>query len=230
MMELTPPTPDSPPPPPLAAPTPVPASHQRILSPWPKRWEYALAFILGICVVIMVQSAWKLLQAPEPLQLTAGQIDLNQADINTLKQLPGVGAGLAARIVDHRSKHGPFQRVDDLKAVHGVGPTTLERLRTIVTVSLHGNQSESVAPSPQSSRSTAKAAPGELIDLNHATREQLMSLPGIGPALADRILEERSAQGDFNTVQDLGRIRGIKAKTIEKIAPFVKVIKLEKGA
>lgn len=61
------------------------------------------------------------------------------------------------------------------------------------------------------------------IDLNTAGPEELEALPGIGPALARRICEDREANGLFRSVRDLDRVRGIGPATIERIAPFVRV-------
>jgi len=64
----------------------------------------------------------------------AGPLDLNRATAQELEKLPGIGPVLAQRIVDWREKHGPFKSVDDLLAVPGIGPKTLENLRDKVTV------------------------------------------------------------------------------------------------
>lgn len=195
---------------------------------WPRLWEQSLAFALGICVVIMAQSLWKLLKAPVPLMQTAGIIDLNYADAVILKQLPGVGPQLADRIVDHRTRNGPFGKVEDLQTVQGIGPATLERLKHFVVVT------GMMPPAPQREmqplRSGPKATPVNSIDLNLASVQELMTLPGIGPALAGRIIEDRQNHGPFQSVNDLSRIRGIKAKTIEKLAPFVHVKNAPPGA
>jgi competence ComEA-like helix-hairpin-helix protein len=61
-------------------------------------------------------------------------IDINQASVEDLTRLPGVGPALASRIVKARADGGPFTRVDDLRRVRGVGPAALERLRAHVTV------------------------------------------------------------------------------------------------
>jgi competence protein ComEA len=56
-------------------------------------------------------------------------VDLNRASAAELDRLPGIGPVLAARIVLHRSQHGPFHSVGELLAVPGIGPRLLERLR-----------------------------------------------------------------------------------------------------
>jgi len=203
--------------------TPLPVTPRVSSWSWPRSWEFALAFTLGVCVVIMVQSAWKLIQPPVPMTQTTMGVDLNSADVGTLRQLPGVGPNLAARIVDHREKNGPFAKVDDLKAVHGVGPATLERLRQVVMVSTGESTPDSPPREIQPLRSGPKTTPSAPIDINLASKEQLMTLPGIGTTLADRILTERNEHGAFNTVDDLTRVRGIKGKTLEKLLPYVTV-------
>jgi competence protein ComEA len=71
--------------------------------------------------------------APAPVPL-ASPVDLNRAGPAELDALPGLGPVLAERIVEHRRRHGRFERVEDLLAVRGVGPRLLERLRPRVRV------------------------------------------------------------------------------------------------
>ena len=61
------------------------------------------------------------------------------------------------------------------------------------------------------------------IDLNTADTDTLQRLPGIGPALAERIVKDRAANGPFATVDDLTRVEGIGEKTVEAIRPYVTV-------
>lgn len=61
-------------------------------------------------------------------------VDLNRASAAELEQLPGIGPSLAAAIVTWRTDHGPFERVDDLLDVPGIGPAKLATLADHVTV------------------------------------------------------------------------------------------------
>ena len=63
-----------------------------------------------------------------------GLLDLNQASAAELATLPGIGPVKAQAIVDYRQEHGPFQRMEDLLLVSGIGSTTLEEVRDLVAV------------------------------------------------------------------------------------------------
>ena len=66
-----------------------------------------------------------------------------------------------------------------------------------------------------------KRPPAKPIDLNRATKSQLEELPGIGPAMAQRILEFREKSGPFEHVTDLRAIRGIGRKRFDAIRHYV---------
>ncbi len=68
----------------------------------------------------------------------------------------------------------------------------------------------------------AAAAPGP-VDINTATSEQLQVLPGIGPALAGRIVQHREQHGPFRTAGDLRDVSGIGEKRFQDLAPLVTV-------
>jgi len=58
----------------------------------------------------------------------SGPISLSRADQATLETLPRIGPATAERIIAWREEHGPFQSVEDLLAISGIGPATLEGL------------------------------------------------------------------------------------------------------
>ena len=61
-------------------------------------------------------------------------ININTADLETLDALPGVGESRGAAIIDHRELYGPFQKVEDVLDVMGVGEETYEKIKDLVTV------------------------------------------------------------------------------------------------
>ncbi len=68
----------------------------------------------------------------------------------------------------------------------------------------------------------------EPLDLNRATLDELIALPGIGPVLARRIIEYREAHGGFQSVEELLEIRGIGPKKLAQIKERLLVGALEK--
>jgi competence protein ComEA len=62
--------------------------------------------------------------------------------------------------------------------------------------------------------------PADAIDINRATLEELQRLPGIGPKLSQRIIDER-AKGHFQSVEDLRRVSGIGPRTVERLRPYI---------
>jgi competence protein ComEA len=74
---------------------------------------------------------------------------------------------------------------------------------------------------PKSPKSTSKQTPEKPIDINRATPKELQQLPGVGPAMAERILQYRKENQGFASVADLNNVSGIGPKKFEKIKPFV---------
>jgi competence protein ComEA len=86
------------------------------------------------------EAAFDLASSKAPLDAAAlaaatapEKINVNTADAEALCKLPGVGACFAGRIVAYREEHGPFARPEDLAAVRGIGPKTVEKLKPYVT-------------------------------------------------------------------------------------------------
>lgn len=63
-----------------------------------------------------------------------GIVNLNSATASELDALPGVGPATAKAIIDHRTKKGPFTKVEDLLNVAGIGPSKLAAMRDQVAV------------------------------------------------------------------------------------------------
>ena len=70
--------------------------------------------------------------------LTEGEppqkVDINRAEVWLLQSLPGIGEVRAQAIVDYRQQNGPFQNINELVKVEGIGTATYEQIRHLITV------------------------------------------------------------------------------------------------
>jgi competence protein ComEA len=73
--------------------------------------------------------------APKPAASEARPVDINTADASALESVPGIGKSLSQRILAFRDKNGPFQSVDDLLKIQGIGEKSIQKLRPYLTVS-----------------------------------------------------------------------------------------------
>jgi len=74
-----------------------------------------------------------------PGLLWAGPVNVNTADATTIaRELKGVGMSRARAIVAYREQHGPFEDLDDLLAVDGIGPRIIEQNREFILLDARG--------------------------------------------------------------------------------------------
>ena len=75
-------------------------------------------------------------------------------------------------------------------------------------------------PQNQTTETPAPSTP-ELLNINTASTKELQTLPNIGAKMAQRIVDYRTQNGKFTSVDDLQNVKGIGAKTLEKVKPFI---------
>jgi len=75
----------------------------------------------------------------------------------------------------------------------------------------------------KSQKTSQSSAENGKINLNYADANQLESLPGIGPAYAQKIIQYRETEGGFATIEEIMEISGIGEKTFEKIKDLITV-------
>lgn len=110
--------------------------------------------------------------------------------------------------------------VSDGEQIHVFDRETAARLREEGAIPAPAAHPDSGAGSGGTA-GTGAAAPGGYVSINSASAEQLTALSGIGPALAQRIIEWREAHGRFESVDQLLEVSGIGAKTLEKFRDSV---------
>ena len=118
-------------------------------------------------------------------------------------------------------------------------PTSFTQEHGVVAESREGSKPEipsgsggvaTVSPSPVASLAdqpstvpASKRSHKGLLDLNRATGQDFDALPGVGPKLAERIMEYRQSVGVFRSLDELRAVKGIGKKKFERIRPLVTV-------
>jgi competence ComEA-like helix-hairpin-helix protein len=209
----------------------------RLVRPDPGRDQAAVAAVApDLADGDPVRQAARSRQAEERARpLAPGErVDVDRATAEDLARLPRVGPALARRIVEERDAHGPFRGLAGLARVAGIGPRLLGALEGHVlfggAISAPGvgagtGERGAAVPGIGGGAAAADAAPSRLVAVacpervavNRASAAQLICLPGIGPALAARIVAERTARGNFSSVADLARVRGLGSKRRERL-------------
>lgn len=89
------------------------------------------ALMLILCVTVAGFASDPVFAADQDV---VAAVNVNQASVAELQVLPGVGPALAERIVAYREAMGPFETVDQLASVKGIGDRKLEKIRPSVTL------------------------------------------------------------------------------------------------
>jgi len=87
-----------------------------------------------------------------------------------------------------------------------------------IALSAPALSAQTKAPTPQAA-ATATAP----VNLNTATAEQLATIPGVGPKMAERIIDYRQKNGGFKKVEDLMNVSGVGEKSFLKMKPLITV-------
>ncbi len=197
----------------------------------PKRWPLLpllVSLLLGgVLGVIGTKTFWPSEAAPPLVIATAAPIPTM-----TPTATPGPILVYVSGAVRYPAVYRlpPGSRVNAIIKAAG-GPTTAADLRhlNLAAPLVDGQQvhvpanNEVCPPSPVAlvttplSTITKKAKSDGKVDINHASVVELETLPGVGPAMAARIIAGRP----YSKVEDLKRVKGIGDKTLEKLQPFV---------
>ncbi len=161
------------------------------------------------------------------LAVKSGRLDPNKATASQLEALPGIGPSKAEAIIYYRTHYSEFIHLSDLENVHGIGPKTVQRLEPFLTL----EEKPKIIPAPgqeqvgKGSESTLQVAhregssslelPPARVAVNKAGLLELQNLKGVGPVIAQRILEYRTLNGPIRNSRDLMNVKGIGPKTVE---------------
>lgn len=145
-------------------------------------------------------------------------VDVNTADATALETLPGIGPSKAEAILAYRSEHGPFTTLADLDAVSGIGPSTLENIKDMVSFGAPAaGATRAAAPpatTPAAVAPATSAAGGCPVNINSADASGLTNLPGVGASRAATIVQYRADNGPFASCDGLDSVSGIGPATL----------------
>jgi competence protein ComEA len=183
----------------------------------------AVLGLAAVCAACLLVTGWVLLHphqavappppdlpvaaAPLPVPTPAGLV----VDVGGRVRRPGlVTLPVGSRVADAIRAAGGVVRQADLALVNLAAKVSDGQL---LLIGIPGATSGDVGA----------AGAGGLVNLNTATADALDALPGIGPVLAQRIIDWRGAHGGFSSVKDLDQVSGIGDSIYAEISPLVTV-------
>lgn len=200
-----------------------------------RRGVRALAAVAVVVVLVAALLAWRSRPRVEPLP----EPSLSQVADSTvaLGPIPSSGAAEVVVAVGGKVRRpglvqlAPGARVADaLQAAGGAHPgvdvAPLNLARKVVDgelIMVGVTLPPGAAPTAPAGAAGNPAAAGGLVNLNTAALADLDTLPGVGPVLAQRILDARDTQGGFKAVADLRKVDGIGAARFEQLKDLVTV-------
>lgn len=158
---------------------------------------------------------------------TSSVIDINTASLEELQTLPGIGPSKARAIIEYREKQ-QFSKIEDIMNVPGIGEKTFERLKDRIKVSTPDtqpvqNNNQALVANNVVNQQTNEFQTTRKIDINTAGIEELQKLPGIGPTKAQEIINYRTKNGPFRSIDEIMNVKGIGKKTFEKMKDMITI-------
>jgi competence protein ComEA len=156
---------------------------------------------------------------------------LSQSKLDVLKDKITFGQTTAKAKKTKKKKSHTTNTVDTATSP---APAASAPAATATTTSSTDHNSSSYSSSKKSTKSSAsgtgsssssakKLAPGEKININTASAEELDRLPGIGKSKAQAIIDYRNQNGDFKSLEDIQKVKGIKSGEYSKIKDFIEL-------
>ena len=142
--------------------------------------------------------------------------DINTANVTVLQRVKGIGRTKAQAIIDYRNQHGPFQSLDELTQVKGIGAATVENFRTAEFCVQGANSAAEIQGSqPNSAVNDSTVNSNNCDNINTANATDLQRVNRIGVVKAQAIIAYRDQHGPFQSLDQLTRVRGIGPATLE---------------
>lgn len=191
----------------------------------------ALTGVLIVAAVAVAFGVWRFWPAaPEP------EIPFDAAPLKAAEDAEREPTEIVVHVAGAVVQPGvyrlaPGSRVDDAVGIAGgpLGSAALDGLN-LARILADGEQvyvltadevASGAGPPSNTGGGAAGSAAGGQVDINRATASELEELPGVGPATAQKIVDDREANGPFGKPEDLMRVPGIGPKKFESMREFV---------
>ena len=152
-----------------------------------------------------------------------GTVNLNTATVEELMQIEGIGEKTAQSIIEYRERIGKYTFLEQLLDVAGIGEKKLNAWKPYLMLDSVVTTTVSTTLSAAPAATTTMAFNG-VLNLNTASKEELMMIDGIGELTATKIVEYRDEIGGFTSLEQLMDIEGIGEK---KFAAWSRYLTLE---
>ena len=157
------------------------------------------------------------------------KVDIRTAVTDELMALPGIGEKRSADIIAFRQLN-PFTSVNQIMLVKGIGIASYQKMLPSLIrfgdeqpLDKYGSTTKPKTRSKAGTKTQTKTEFTGMVDLNNSGVDELCSLPGIGEVKAKAIVGYRTESGKFQSIEEIMKVKGIGAKTFEKIKARLKV-------
>ena len=144
------------------------------------------------------------------LSIVNGKININIASAAEIAGIPGIGSSTSNAIVAYREKVGRIKSIDELVNVKRIGKRTIEKIRPYIFI----NKKKAYIEKSDNTI-IKKSNPSLLVDINSASKKELMALPRIGEKTAQHIIEYRKLHKGFKNKEDIMNVSRIGQKTYD---------------
>lgn len=134
-------------------------------------------------------------------------IDVNQASVDDWLRLPGLSIHQARQLVQLTQNGVQFYSIEDVAAALSQSVQRMQPLAAVMQFCYYGQESLSLAPT---------------LNLNAASVEQLMAIPGMTPSLARNIIRDRVTHGPFLNFADLQQRLNLSGEMAQALLPYLR--------